>query len=126
MRSSLAPVLLVLAGLLHLGTLVVLSLPGSTRPITLGDTAFLTGVGSLYLIAARAMAQRRRWGRWLGLAVSGVEAIPGVVILYVVVVFSADPASDRSARQFGFVTLLLAPLVVFAVLWLHRSHDNPA
>jgi len=123
MRSSLAPVLLTLGGLLHLGALVVLSLPGSTRPLTPGDIAFLAGVGALYLVAARAVAHRQRWGRWLGLAVSGIEGIPGVVVLCVVVVFSADPANGRSLGQFGFLTLLLAPLVVFVVLWRHRPHD---
>jgi hypothetical protein len=123
MRSRLAPVLLTLGGLLHLGTLVVLSLPGSTRPVTRGDIAFLIGVGALYLVAARAVAQQRWWGRWLGLAVSGVEAIPGVVLLYIVVVFSADPANQRSLGHFGFLALLLAPFVVFVVLWRHGPHD---
>jgi hypothetical protein len=118
--APLVPALLTLAGVLHLGALAVLSLPGSTRSLTPGDVAFLTGAGALYLISAAAIARRRRWGRWLSLVVSGVEAIPAVVLLYVQVVFSADPANRLSLELLGFLLLLLAPLVVFAVVWLHR------
>jgi hypothetical protein len=123
MSAHLAPALLTLSGFLHLGAIVMLSLSGSTRPLTLGDIAFLSVFGALYLAAARGVAKRRRWGRWLGLAVSGLEAIPGVVLLYVVVIFSADPANQRSLGQFWFLALLLTPLVIFIVLWRHRFRD---
>ena len=123
MHSSLASALLTLGGILHLGGLVVLSLPGSARALTPGDVVFLTGVGALYLLAARALTQSRRWGRWLGMAISGLEAIPGVVLLYVLLVFSADPANQGSLGRFGLLALLLVPLVVFVVVWRHRPPD---
>jgi len=117
--APLAPSLLTLVGVLHLGALAVLSLPGSTRALTTGDIAFFTGVGALYLISAAAISLRRRWGRWLGLVVAGVEAIPGIVLLYVQVVFAAE-ANRLSLEHFGILLLLLAPLVVFIGVWLHR------
>ncbi len=123
MRSSLAPLLLKLSGLTHIGALIVLSLLG-TRPLTLGDIAFLIGVGALYFGAARAMTKQRRWGRWLGLVVSGVEAFPGMIFLYIVVIFSADAANESTLSQFGFLALLLIPLIVFIALLRHRPEET--
>ena len=120
MGSHVAAALLVVIGVLHLGTLVALSLTRNTRPLSVGDLAFLTGAGSLYLLAATGVAKQRRWGRWLGLAVSGVESLPAAVLLYTLIVFSADPAQRGSFSQLAFVMALLAPLVVFVALWRHK------
>jgi len=121
MLPPMAPGLLTIWGLLHFGILVVLSLPGHTRPITPGDAAFLIGFGAVCLIAARAMTRGRRWGRWLGMAASGIEAVPAAVLLYVMLVYSADPGRRLSLAQLGFMALLLAPLIVLVIVWRHRD-----
>jgi hypothetical protein len=107
-----------------LAAFVVLSLPGRARPVTLSDTVFLVGFGAVYLIAARAVTRRHRWGRWLGMAVSGIEAVPAAVLFYVLLVFSADPSSSQSLGQIGFQMLLLVPLVVLVVVWRHSPHET--
>lgn len=114
-----APVLLTIGGLLHVVVLGLLARPTSSRPVTRGDVTFLVGFGAAYLIAALAMARRRRWGRWLGIAASGAESLPAVVFLYVVLVFSADPGSRGSPGP--ELLVLLAPLIVLVAVWFHRA-----
>lgn len=123
MGSRFSAALLVVIGVLHLGTLVALGLTRNTRPLSTGDIAFLTGAGALYLMAAGGVAKQRPWGRWLGLALSGVEAVPAAVLLYTLVVFSADPANQGSLAQLAFMMALLAPLAVFIALWYHNPRD---
>lgn len=118
--SRVAAALLVLIGVIHLGSLVALSLTRNTRPLMAGDIAVIAGAGILYLVAAGGVRAQRRWGRWLGLAVSGVEAIPAAVLLYTMVVFSADSADSGSLAQFAFMMVLPAPLIVLVVLWAYR------
>ena len=123
MGSRFAAALLVVIGVLHLGTLIALIVTRNTRPLTGGDIAFLTGAGALSLMAAVGVAKQRRWGRWLGLTVSGVEAVPATVLLYTLVVFSADPSNRASLAQLAFMAALLAPLAVFIALWFHKPPD---
>jgi len=123
MGSRFCAALLVAIGVLHLGTLVALGLTRDTRPLSTGDIAFLTGAGALYFMAAAGVANQRRWGRWLGLALSGVEGVPATVLLYTLVVFSADPGNRGSLAQLAFMTALLAPLAVFITLWYHEPRD---
>jgi len=115
----LAIVLLTVGALLHFVVLGLLARPASARPITGGDAAFLVGFGTAYLIAALAMARRRRWGRWLGIIVSGIESLPAVVLLYVILVYSADPGGSGSL-ELGSMAILLAPLIVFVAVWFDR------
>jgi hypothetical protein len=111
---------LAVCGLLHFAVLFVLSLPGRARPLTTGDGAFLVAFGTMYVVAAWAVTRRLRWGRWLAIAVSGLEAIPAAVLLYVLAVFSADPARTVPLREIGFSALILMPLVVLVIVWRHR------
>jgi hypothetical protein len=119
MRTHLVPVLLAIAGLMHVALLVAIVVLGRTRPATSGDIAALVVFAALYLVAAGALAQGRRWGRWLALAASGVEAVPAAVLLYVLAVYSGDPASRTSSGQVGFMALLSVPIVLFIVVWRH-------
>ncbi len=121
----LAPALLTSGGVLHVAVLVALGLPGRARPATPGDAAFLITFGALYVIAASGLRRGRRWGRWLALTVSGLEAVPAGVLFYVLLVFSGDPAGRGSFEQIGFMALLLVPMLLFIIVWRHVPRGRP-
>jgi hypothetical protein len=106
--------------------LAALALGGGARGPTVGDAAFLVVVGTVYLIASRPLMTARRWGRALGMIVCGIETVPAAVLLYVLLVFSADPAGRGLMGQTALMGILAMPVVVLVVLWRHRPERTDA
>ncbi|NHZ89137.1 hypothetical protein F2P45_08915 [Massilia sp. CCM 8733] len=110
-------VLAVIALLIAFGAIssiwMLIALPGWMNVRFMVDVAIRLAMVAFFVGALIGVAQRRRWGRWLGLLV-----IAGLTLMVLLMPDTAryDNEAQRSGGAFG--RMILAPLLM--ALWAYR------